>query len=80
MDQLHKRFTVEQVQVLLQGYCRGTMSRAEVEEMLHIGKTRGRCHCLRWMRTTATAPNSRMAKTAIIAAINPVLERAGVLG
>jgi hypothetical protein len=40
MDQLHKRFTAEQVKVLLQGYCQGTMSRAEVEEMLNIGKTR----------------------------------------
>jgi hypothetical protein len=39
MDQLHKRFTVEQVKVLFQGYCQGTMSRAEVEEMLNIGKT-----------------------------------------
>jgi len=40
MDQLHKRFTADQVKVLLQGYCQGTMSRAEVEEMLNIGKTR----------------------------------------
>lgn len=40
MDQIHKRFSVEQVKVLLQGYCQGTMSRAEVEEMLNIGKTR----------------------------------------
>jgi hypothetical protein len=40
MDQLHKRFTVEQVKVLLQGYSQGTMSRVEVEEMLHISKTR----------------------------------------
>ena len=40
MDQLHKRLTVDQVKVLLQGYCQGTMSRAEVEEMLNIGKTR----------------------------------------
>ena len=40
MDQLHKRFTVDQVKVLLQGYGQGTMSRAEVEEMLNIGKTR----------------------------------------
>ncbi len=36
MDQLHKRFTVEQIKVLLQGYVQGTMSRTEVEEMLHI--------------------------------------------
>jgi hypothetical protein len=40
MDQLHKRFTVEQIKVLLQGYVQGTMSRTEVEEMLHISKTR----------------------------------------
>jgi hypothetical protein len=39
MTQLHKRFTDDQVKVLLQGYSQGTMSRAEVEEMLHIGKT-----------------------------------------
>jgi len=39
MDQLHKRFTADQVKVLLQGYRQGTMSRAEVEEMTrgHLG-------------------------------------------
>jgi hypothetical protein len=40
MDQLHKRFSVEQVKVLLQGYLQGTMARSEVEEMLQINKTR----------------------------------------
>jgi len=40
MDQSHRRFTIEQVKVLLQGYCQGNMSRAEIEEMLNIGKTR----------------------------------------
>jgi hypothetical protein len=40
MDQLHRRFTGEQVKVLLQGYCQGTMSRVEVEDMLQVGKTR----------------------------------------
>jgi hypothetical protein len=40
MDQLHKRYSVEQVQVLLQGYLQGTMARSEVEEMLQINKTR----------------------------------------
>jgi hypothetical protein len=40
MGQLHKRFTDEQVKVLLQGYCQGPLSRAEVQEMLSIGKTR----------------------------------------
>jgi hypothetical protein len=40
MDQLHKRYTAEQIKVLLLGYSQGAMSRAEVEEMLHISKTR----------------------------------------
>lgn len=40
MDQLHKRYTVEQVKLLLQAYCQGTLSRVEVEELLHVNKTR----------------------------------------
>jgi hypothetical protein len=40
MDQLHKRFTAEQIKVLLQGYCQGTIERASVEETMGIGKTR----------------------------------------
>ena len=40
MDQLHRRFTVEQVKALLRAYCQGTMSSAEVREILDIGKTR----------------------------------------
>jgi hypothetical protein len=38
--QLHKKFTVEQVRVLMQAYCQGAMDRAGVEEVLGIGKTR----------------------------------------
>jgi hypothetical protein len=40
MEQLHKRFSSEQVKVLFQGYSQGTMTRAEIEEMLNIGKMR----------------------------------------
>lgn len=40
MDQLHKRFTAEQVKVLLQGYTQRAIARAEVEEILQINKTR----------------------------------------
>jgi hypothetical protein len=40
MDQIHKRFTAEQIEVVLQGYCRGTIERTSVEETLGIGKTR----------------------------------------
>ena len=40
MTQLHKRFSDEQIRVLLQSYCQGKMSRAQVQEMLGVGKTR----------------------------------------
>ena len=40
MGQLHKRFTVEQVKVLLESYLKGTIARTEVEEILQINKTR----------------------------------------
>jgi transposase len=40
MDQLHKRFSVEQVKLLLQRYTEGELSRAEIEEVLGVGKTR----------------------------------------
>jgi hypothetical protein len=40
MEQLHKRFSGEQVKILFQGYSQGTMTRAEIEEVLNIGKTR----------------------------------------
>jgi transposase len=40
VTQLHRRFTDDQVKVLLKGYCQGLLKRAEVQEMLGIGKTR----------------------------------------
>jgi len=40
MDQLHKRFSVEQVKLLLQRYTEGEISRAEIEEVMGVGKTR----------------------------------------
>jgi len=40
MPQMHKRFTDDQVKVLLQGYCQGLLARDEIQEMLSIGKTR----------------------------------------
>lgn len=38
--QIHKRFTAEQVKVLLKGYCEGTLERSAIEETLGISKTR----------------------------------------
>ena len=40
MSQLHRRFTDDQIKVLLDGYCQGLLKRAEVQEMLEVGKTR----------------------------------------
>ena len=40
MNQLHRRCTDDQISILLQGYCKGLLSRAEVQDMLSIGKTR----------------------------------------
>jgi len=40
VEQVHKRFTAEQVGVLLNGYCQGTLDRLAIEETLGIGKTR----------------------------------------
>ena len=40
MEQMHKRFTAEQVKVLLKGYCQGMLDRQSIEEILGISKTR----------------------------------------
>ena len=39
MDQLHRRFTDEQVKVLFQGYCQGQLARVDLQELLGIGKS-----------------------------------------
>lgn len=40
MDQLHRRFTNEQVKFLFEMYCHGLLESRDVQEMLDIGKTR----------------------------------------
>ncbi len=40
MDQIHKRFTVEQVKILFHSYIQGTITRSELEEILQISKSR----------------------------------------
>jgi len=39
MGQIHKRFTAEQVKVLLKGYCQGILDRSAIEETLGISKS-----------------------------------------
>ena len=40
MEQVHKRFTAEQVKVLLKGYYQGTLDRPTIEETLEISRPR----------------------------------------
>ncbi len=40
MNQMHKRFTTEQVRALLKGYHQETLDRAAIEEILGISKSR----------------------------------------
>ena len=40
MSQLHKRLSDDQVYAFFQSYCQGALSRAEIQEVLEIGKTR----------------------------------------
>ncbi|MFZ2095943.1 MAG: hypothetical protein WAV05_04820 [Anaerolineales bacterium] len=40
MDQIHKRFSDEQIKVLLQCYTKGSITRDELEKILQISKTR----------------------------------------
>jgi hypothetical protein len=39
MDQTHKRFTTEQINVLLKGYCQGMLDRPVIEETLGINRS-----------------------------------------
>ena len=39
MDQIHKRFTAEQIRVLLKGYCQGILDRPAIEETLGISRS-----------------------------------------
>jgi hypothetical protein len=39
MDQIHKRFTTEQIKVLLKGYCQGILDRPVIEETLGISRS-----------------------------------------
>jgi len=40
MEQIHRRFTTEQVKVLLRGYCQGTLDKLVIEDALGIGRSR----------------------------------------
>ena len=39
MDQIHKKFTAEQIKVLLRGYCQGLLDRPGIEATLGISRS-----------------------------------------
>jgi len=40
MSHIHRRFSDEQVRVLLQGYCQGQLERGDLQDLLQIGRSR----------------------------------------
>jgi len=40
VEQIHKRFTTDQVKAMLKAYCQGNIDRSSIEEILGISKTR----------------------------------------
>ena len=40
MSHIHTRFTDDQVRVLFQAYCQGQLRRADLQELLGVGKSR----------------------------------------
>ncbi len=57
MEQIHRRFTAEQVKVLLRGYCQGILDRPAIEETLRISKSR--FFVLLWERASVVSGNWR---------------------
>jgi hypothetical protein len=61
MAQLHKRFTDEQVKMLLRGYCQGLLTRAAVQDMLAISKGSFLALLTSLLQPSAVAPGRRGA-------------------
>jgi len=78
MDQLHKRFTDEQIKVLFQLYCQGLLTRAGTQEMLSIGKTRFFALLKQYRQDTEAFSVSykRTARAGLSAADEAEIERA----
>jgi len=78
MGQLHKRFTDEQVRVLFQGYVQGQLSRADLQEMLGISKTRFFALLKKYRQDSATISLAyrRSMPARLSAAVEAEIERA----
>ena len=78
MDQLHKRYTDEQIKFLFRGYCQGLLTRAGVQDMLSIGKTRFFALLKEYRRDpeTFSAAYRRATQARLSAAVEADIERA----
>jgi len=78
MDQLHKRYTDEQIKFLFRGYCQGLLTRAGVQDMLSIGKTRFFALLNEYRRDpeTFSVAYSRATQARLSAAVEAEIERA----
>ena len=78
MTQLHKRFSDEQLRVLFRGYCQGQFSRADLQEMLDIRKTRFFALLSEYRRDpeTFTIAYQRAASTKLSAEVEAEIELA----
>jgi len=78
MAQLHKRFSDEQLRVLFRGYCQEQFSRADLQEMLDIGKTRFFALLSEYRRDpeTFTIAYQRAASTKLSAEVEAEIELA----
>jgi hypothetical protein len=78
MDQVHKRFSDEQVRVMLQGYCQGVLPRADIQDMLAVSKSRLLVLLKRYRQDPAafSVAYCRVAPTKLSAAVQAEIEHA----
>jgi len=78
MDQLHKRFSDDQVRVMLQGYCQGLLPRTEIQDMLGVSKSRFFVLLKQYRQDPAafSVAYSRVTPAKLSAAVEAEIERA----
>jgi transposase len=78
MEQLHKRFSDDQIRVMLQGYCQGLLSRTDIQEMLGVSKSRFFVLLKQYRQDPAafSVAYSRVTPAKLSAAVEAEIERA----
>jgi hypothetical protein len=78
MEQLHKRFSDEQIKILFQGYCQGLLTRIEIQDMLSISKSRffALLHEYQQDRETFSLAYHRATPSRLSATVEAAIEQA----